>query len=1247
MLPEWKDISRSFDFRSINLTDNGKDGWAVGQGTIWHYRLGADNKGHWQDETPAEIKTDRRYPSSVAVQQDGNAWAVGPGMIWHYSPGADNKGHWQDETPPEIKKTNLSSVVVQHDGNAWAVGIGTILHYSLGADNKGHWRDETPAEIKKAQTVLYSIAVQQDGNAWAVGDGTIWHYRFGSDNKGHWQDETPDTIKRARTNLLSVTAQQNGNAWAVTDGAIWHYTPGANNHGQWKDETPVEIKNSLTVLNSVAVQQNGNAWAVGRETIWHYSLGADNKGHWQDETPTEIKTAQIDLSSVAVQQDGNAWAVSFGRIWHYSLGADNKGHWQEETQGEIKIAQAVLSSVAVQRDDNAWAVGGGTILHYSLGADNKGHWQDETPAEIKKAQIDLSSVAVQQDGNAWAVGRGTILHYGLGADNKGHWQDETPDTIKRARTQLLSVAVQQDGNAWAVGRGTILHYSLGADNKGHWQDETPDTIKRARTQLLSVAVQQDGNAWAVGSNMIWHYTPEADNKGHWQDETPDTIKRVQTTLSSVAVQQDGNAWVVGSHMILHYTPGADNKGRWQDETPAEINRTFLQSVAVQQDGNAWAVGDGTVWYYNPNNLGKWYRDLELLSFPSSSVAIKPNGGAWVVGIGIVEGSSIPITLFSLKTVDYDNLKTLQGSIKLKTNAPLYDVTLDLHPEKDTLVHLLSQRRYTKHRNEDGSITIKFRDDAKNVLQDWQGKYLKIKVSVKIHPSLSIWNNYESNNFRLDKEEIWIIILRNSIIVGLSIFVLNFLLLLLAIPLPWFRKNIFGENFDLLLSIFSVKGIITKPLLIWIQPIKQAILKNYKMEILKRPDLLQWSIGRKKYNPPQVEEVDSGHLIENLWNKIKSKKNNNLWLIEGRSGLGKTALLEQLTIEALTVNKTPILLKLGLFQNGGMSLQSEFQRYGQLEVDEKTALSIVKNGNFIILLDGLNECRDQENVRSFVKLVLRENIVIITSQFTPDWPEIQKEKIDLRPFGKQQLQFLLKNDAWVDSIQRAEYLFDFYSNDQVRNDFNFLPFTTTLIAEYIVNNNGNLPITRLTIYKELIEKLKDELQFINLKKKAWSMFCENSQNLEPDNSVDNIDSQFLETAKNEKVLTVYIVQGKKYYRFIHERIFRFIVTYHLYGQNKFPDMEELHNKLNNGQDKLYWVDVIEFWGEFLSEDANTLSAGTNKYKDFLVEIGSFEPLILKKRLIYQWKRLKSKHPELIDREFEDKLLLILAQEGEEI
>jgi hypothetical protein len=54
-------------------------------------------------------------------------------------------------------------------------------------------------------------------------------------------------------------------------------------------------------------------------------------------------------------------------------------------------------------------------------------------------------------------------------------------------------------------------------------------------------------------------------------------------------------------------------------------------------------------------------------------------------------------------------------------------------------------------------------------------------------------------------------------------------------------------------------------------------------------------------------------------------------------------------------------------------------------------------------------------------------------------------------------------------------------------------------------------------------------------------------------------------------------------------------------------------------------------------------GVNEYKKFLIEVGEFEPLILKKRLIYQWQRLKVKYP-IIDAKLEQELLLLIAGEG---
>jgi hypothetical protein len=65
---------------------------------------------------------------------------------------------------------------------------------------------------------------------------------------------------------------------------------------------------------------------------------------------------------------------------------------------------------------------------------------------------------------------------------------------------------------------------------------------------------------------------------------------------------------------------------------------------------------------------------------------------------------------------------------------------------------------------------------------------------------------------------------------------------------------------------------------------------------------------------------------------------------------------------------------------------------------------------------------------------------------------------------------------------------------------------------------------------------------------------------------------------------------------------------------------LHEMLNNGQDKKYWTDVIEFWGELLVKSVLIDEVSIERYQFFLKVAGNFSPNILKQRLMPQWKRL---------------------------
>jgi hypothetical protein len=744
------------------------------------------------------------------------------------------------------------------------------------------------------------------------------------------------------------------------------------------------------------------------------------------------------------------------------------------------------------------------------------------------------------------------------------------------------------------------------------------------------------------------------------------------------VQGDGTAWAVGGNgVILHYKGNSWAKDA-QGSGLADGNT--LNSVAVQGDGTAWAMGyGGVILHYKGNS---WAKDAQGSGLADGndlySVAVQGDGTAWAVGgNGVILKLNLTDREYKDKTVSIEysnNLKKLKDSIKINFRHPIYQIDsagFSITKEGEN-IDSRTQKAFYKitYGENDSTIVIKFQPEAKTYIESLQSGMLQAKLSVGVYPGYYLPQDYKATYPGLNQSP-WKQAIQIAVTTGIAIIGLNLLFLLLAIPFPWFRKNGFGDNFNTLLGIFSIKGIITKPLLIWISPVKMAVLGAYKKGLAQRPDLAQWTSKTKTFISPQIGDDITENVVDTLWQTISAApakgEGKVLWLLEGRSGLGKTALLEQLASKALNNGKTPLFLKLSTFiQDDGASIQEQFDYYGQLRVDKTTARDLVTGGGFIVLLDGLNEAVNPESVRTFIKAILPDNEVVLTTQYEPDWAEIKKQKIDLRPFGKPQIERSLKNKfnegsndnnqncndktelikEWVDRIYAAEYLFDIETvlnaeDGTAVKELRLLPFTASLITDYI-KKTDKIPPNRMAVYRALFVHLEDDLQYINFKNKAWTMFCNNSQDIAPNNPADNISLEFLQKAKKNEVLTEFIIGGAKNFRFRHERIFRFVVTSYLSSQYPAPVFDDLHKQLTKGQEKRYWADVLEFWGELFAEKVNPEGDNVDQYKTFLLDAGKFEPIILNERLFPQWERLCGKIPAIKDLGFENELLRIIAQ-----
>jgi hypothetical protein len=254
-----------------------------------------------------------------------------------------------------------------------------------------------------------------------------------------------------------------------------------------------------------------------------------------------------------------------------------------------------------------------------------------------------------------------------------------------------------------------------------------------------------------------------------------------------------------------------------------------------------------------------------------------------------------------------------------------------------------------------------------------------------------------------------------------------------------------------------------------------------------------------------------------------------------------------------------------------------------------------------LLDGLNEDRTPETTKEFVRRVVKRNLVVVSSQFDPNWDRsLEVSRIDLKPFGPEQLLKLIP-EIWVNRILSAEYLADLAK----------LPHTAQLLANYIEENH-RLPPLRLDIYRNLRKNFEGDTQVMNLEAVAWRLFRENVKVFQDD---ETVPKSFCDLAVEAGILTRAAVD----YQFRHELIHRFFVACYLQRQDREP-LETWHKKVHRGLGRAYWFDAAELLGELYAERAPQDPAAKDYYYGFLRETANFSPQIFAERLYPQVIRL---------------------------
>jgi len=551
---------------------------------------------------------------------------------------------------------------------------------------------------------------------------------------------------------------------------------------------------------------------------------------------------------------------------------------------------------------------------------------------------------------------------------------------------------------------------------------------------------------------------------------------------------------------------------------------------------------------------------------------------------------------------------------------------------------------TRAKNSSMDYTLNFESRSASIADVQKGKPVRLRVTAGFGDRGSPTDvTFVPDELLYVKGTFW---LRPYIYGFLVVLSVNLALILGAIYSAWARRLALDPTVRAFLGVGLFKYILTEPLLVHVPAVRNALFRDYRLHLVaKHPLLSQW--GKRQYIAPRISCAGLGEPgIDGEMPALRSKElpsfeeripdapsdiyrdllkalvkqtgpSRPVWLVQGPSGLGKSAFLQQVALGALGQGLSPLFVPLGGGQKPEDEVATLMSEYGDMNVDSKIASDMVDGGGFVILLDALNEDRTPAETLNFVRRARKRNVILVSSQYAPSWPSsVPLKHLDLAPFGPAQLKKILPQ-VWVDRILDSPHL----------SEVAALPITALLLGAY-VSRQGSLPPSDFAIYTNLREGLNPN-ETMNLEQKAWLLFTDNSQQFKAD---DRLTAEFCEAAVHNSILTRRPSDAGAFYRFVHERVHRFFVACYLARQDGF-EFVEWHARLDRSLGKRYWADVIEFLGATHALSDESIDSRTLAYTEFVRRAADFAPEILADRLYPQYIRYRENGDLATDQEFQ--------------
>jgi len=408
----------------------------------------------------------------------------------------------------------------------------------------------------------------------------------------------------------------------------------------------------------------------------------------------------------------------------------------------------------------------------------------------------------------------------------------------------------------------------------------------------------------------------------------------------------------------------------------------------------------------------------------------------------------------------------------------------------------------------------------------------------------------------------------------------------AIRWYWARAAITDPVWSHVVGLVLGRYLIFRTVLITLKRVRLGIFNDYRLKISAATWLSKWE-KEQSYTPMNLHAPGNKELVSHT-GFMQRVSPGRVYFVVGRSGAGKSALLEQWMTIALRAGRVAFLAQLGTPGPALEEVAALSRRYGRLRFDDAMLNDLLRRGGFVVFLDAYNEDDDPVGTLKLIRETFETNVVIVTSQFVPTgWPrDMVIERYDLAELSDAALESMLSDTAVQELRARADL-------EVLLQDVR-LPSHARLLADYYAKN-GRLPSYRIELYEDLRDRLMAAAapggfaaQVEHISGYAWTVFSGGNRR---DFKIDpeKVSVELCAYAVEVGIWTIAGVGGTRY-RFRHETIQMFFVMQHLRADGiAWGAMDRVwfaarHAELGPKRSNKEWRDIFEFYIEWCARDA---------------------------------------------------------------